>query len=82
MSSSSWQAAWDRAQERLASITDSVTLSAPRGRIFRVNQVDSELLDLELSQLLLEPLNKALGLVNVSDTSFRSSVTHATESPL
>jgi peroxin-2 len=63
---SSWQQAWDRAQPRLAELRDSLnSFPNPNPRIIRVGQLDSELLDQELVHLLQEPLNKALGLVNV-----------------
>lgn len=36
-----------------------------RPRIIRVGQLDAELLDKELAQVIQEPINKALSLVNV-----------------
>ncbi|KAF9076798.1 Pex12 amino terminal region-domain-containing protein [Rhodocollybia butyracea] len=59
---------WNSAQTRLASIQDSLRSlnSSPRSRIIRVGQLDSELLDLELANLLVEPLRKALSLINAS----------------
>lgn len=67
----SWQQLWEEAQPRLQSIQSSLSSSpSPRASIFRVGQLDAELLDQELVQLLQEPLTKALGLVNVRVNSF------------
>ena len=60
------EAAWNRAQPKLAQIQASLAkgkLGNPR--IIRVGQLDSELLDQELLQLLQEPINKALSLISV-----------------
>lgn len=63
---SSWQQAWDKAQPKLTELRDSLnSFRNPDPRIIRVGQLDSELLDQELVRLLQEPLNRALGLVNV-----------------
>ncbi|KAF9569335.1 hypothetical protein CPC08DRAFT_739223 [Agrocybe pediades] len=63
--------AWNNAQPTLSKIKSSFSSSpdSPRPRIIRVGQLDSELLDQELVQLLQEPINKALSLVN---SSFRA----------
>lgn len=62
----SWQQLWDLAQPRLQSIQTTLSSdSGPQPSIFRVGQLDAELLDQELVHLLQEPLNKALALINV-----------------
>lgn len=64
--STRWQEAWDAAQPTLSTIRASYILDdAPAPRPLRVNQLDSELLDQQLVHLLCEPLQKALGVVNV-----------------
>ncbi len=58
--------AWETAQARLAviqSLLDSP--SPPEHRVMRVGQLDAELLDLELAQVLQEPISKALSFINV-----------------
>ncbi|KAG6833895.1 hypothetical protein H0H87_007906 [Tephrocybe sp. NHM501043] len=65
--SSPWEEAWNSAQPRLSAIRDAFnTSTSPDPRVIRVGQLDSELLDQELVQVLQEPLNKALSLVNAS----------------
>ncbi|KAJ7590825.1 Pex12 amino terminal region-domain-containing protein [Mycena floridula] len=63
----SWDQAWNDAQSQLAAIRASpqTSPSLPR-RTIRVGQLDSDLLDLELVQLLKEPLNKTLALLSAS----------------
>jgi peroxin-2 len=61
-----WEEAWNKAQPRLSSIRDRLNLhGSPNPRIIRVGQLDSELLDREIVQLLQEPLNNTLSLINV-----------------
>lgn len=58
--------AWSSAQPQLEEarhITSSERPIPPR--IIRVGQLDAELLDKELAQVIQEPINKALSLVNV-----------------
>jgi peroxin-2 len=63
-----WEQAWNNAQPALSLIRDSLSSNtSPDPRIMRVGQLDSELLDQELVQLLQEPLNKTLALVNVCE---------------
>ncbi|KAJ3802033.1 peroxisomal biogenesis factor 2 [Lentinula aff. detonsa] len=63
----SWEDAWNNAQSNISSIRDMLrSLNSPSSRIIRVGQLDSELLDLELVNLLMEPLRKALSLINTS----------------
>jgi hypothetical protein len=63
----SWQQLWDHAQSTLSNAEQSLasTSSPVASRILRVGQLDAELLDVELVNLLRDPLSKALGLVNV-----------------
>ena len=63
----SWQQLWDDAQSTLSNAERSLasTSSPVASRILRVGQLDAELLDVELVNLLRDPLSKALGLVNV-----------------
>ena len=63
----SWQQLWDDAQSTLSNAERSLanTTSPVASGILRVGQLDAELLDVELVNLLREPLSKALGLVNV-----------------
>ena len=63
----SWQRQWDDAQSTLSIAERSLasTTSPVASRILRVGQLDAELLDVELVNLLRDPLSKALGLVNV-----------------
>ena len=63
----SWQGQWDDAQSTLSIAERSLasTTSPVASRILRVGQLDAELLDVELVNLLRDPLSKALGLVNV-----------------
>ncbi len=63
----SWQQLWDDAQSTLSNAERSLasTTSPVASRILRVGQLDAELLDIELVNLLRDPLSKALGLVNV-----------------
>lgn len=64
--STRWQEAWNAAQPRISSIRASYRSDdAPASRPLRVNQLDSELLDQQLVHLLCEPLQKAVGAVNV-----------------
>lgn len=61
---------WNAAQPTLSSIRDSLSSSyLERPRIIRVGQLDSELLDQELTQLLQEPILKALSLISVGISS-------------
>ena len=67
----SWQKLWDRAQPMLGNAEQSLEGTAsPASRILRVGQLDAELLDVELVNLLRDPLSKALGLVNVHHSLF------------
>lgn len=67
----SWEDVWNNARPRLSSIQDALrSLNSPRSRIIRVGQLDSELLDLELVNILVEPVRKALELINVCSASF------------
>lgn len=67
----SWQQLWDRAQPMLGNAEQSLEGKvSPASRILRVGQLDAELLDVELVNLLRDPLSKALGLVNVHQSSF------------
>jgi peroxin-2 len=62
----SWQELWDRAQPTLSHAEQFVASTrSPASRILRVGQLDAELLDVELVNLLRDPLSKALGLVSV-----------------
>lgn len=66
MAAPAWEDAWNRVQIELTSIHDTLSASNPAyPRVLRVGQLDSELLDQELAQLLQDPLNKALSLINV-----------------
>lgn len=80
----SWEDVWNNARPRLSSIQDTLrSLNSPRSRIIRVGQLDSELLDLELVNILVEPLRKALELVNVlSESFFKCSLLIPLERPL
>ncbi|KAI0796613.1 Pex12 amino terminal region-domain-containing protein [Abortiporus biennis] len=70
-----WQRLWDEAQPRLRAIEATLSSqSTPSPRISRVGQLDSELLDQELLQLLLEPLTKALNLVNSAFKSYQAEL--------
>ncbi|KAI0307272.1 Pex12 amino terminal region-domain-containing protein [Multifurca ochricompacta] len=61
----SWQQLWDRAQTTLGNDERSLAnATSPASRILRVGQLDAELLDVELVNLLRDPLSKALGLIN------------------
>ncbi|KAJ4478276.1 peroxisomal biogenesis factor 2 [Lentinula aciculospora] len=63
----SWEDVWNNAQSNIPSMQDALrSLNSPRSRVIRVGQLDSELLDLELVNLLVEPLRKALSLVDTS----------------
>ncbi|KAJ3854219.1 peroxisomal biogenesis factor 2 [Lentinula lateritia] len=63
----SWDDAWNNAQPHISSMQDELrSLNSPPSRIIRVGQLDSELLDMELGNLLVEPLRKALSLINAS----------------
>lgn len=58
--------AWAAAQTRLAAIQSLLGSSNPQEqRIVRVGQLDAELLDLELAQILQEPISRALSFINV-----------------
>jgi peroxin-2 len=63
----SWQQLWDQAQSTLSNAERSLasTSSPVTSRVLRVGQLDAELLDIELVNLLRDPLSKALGLVHV-----------------
>lgn len=62
-----WENAWNSAQPHLSSITTAIRPSATvNPRVIRVGQLDSELLDQQLVQLLQEPINKALSLIDVT----------------
>lgn len=63
----SWQRQWDDAQLTLNNAERSLasTSSPVTSHILRVGQLDAELLDVELVNILRDPLSKALGLVNV-----------------
>jgi hypothetical protein len=62
----SWQHLWDQAQPAFSHAEQSLERTrSPASRILRVGQLDAELLDVELVNLLRDPLSKALGLVNV-----------------
>ncbi|KAJ6539487.1 Pex12 amino terminal region-domain-containing protein [Mycena capillaripes] len=54
------EAAWERAQTRLAELRALSWNGGPSLRTVRVGQLDAELLDLELVQLLQDPISKAL----------------------
>ncbi|KAF8974447.1 Pex12 amino terminal region-domain-containing protein [Flammula alnicola] len=57
--------AWSTAQPKLTEIRAALNTRNPEHpRIIRVGQLDSELLDQELAQLLQEPINKALSMIN------------------
>uniref|UniRef100_A0A8H7XXN4 RING-type E3 ubiquitin transferase (cysteine targeting) n=1 Tax=Psilocybe cubensis TaxID=181762 RepID=A0A8H7XXN4_PSICU len=59
--------AWNHAQPRISQIRTSLTSAdSGRPRIIRVGQLDAELLDQELAQLLQEPINKTLSLINLT----------------
>jgi peroxin-2 len=62
-----WQRAWDEAQPYLQqqSASSPGTLTTISERVNRVGQLDAEVLDSELVQLVQEPINRALSLVNV-----------------
>jgi len=62
-----WQQAWDAAAPRLTAIRTTLegTARGPEARNPRVGQLDSELLDQELLQLLREPINKSLNIIDV-----------------
>ncbi|KAI0251291.1 Pex12 amino terminal region-domain-containing protein [Lactifluus subvellereus] len=61
----SWQQLWDRAQPTLSHAEQFLASTrSPASRILRVGQLDAELLDVELVNLLRDPLSKALGLVD------------------
>ncbi|KAH6915319.1 peroxisomal biogenesis factor 2 [Coprinopsis sp. MPI-PUGE-AT-0042] len=67
MSTSAWDDAWNRAQPQLQRIRTSLAQAEPvEPRVIRVGQLDSELLDQELSNLLQEPVTKALALADPS----------------
>lgn len=67
MVSSTWEAAWDAAQPRLAVLRESLHRRNERDApVTRVGQLDAEILDQELISVLQEPLNKALVLIHVS----------------
>lgn len=58
--------AWRSAQSQLTQArVELSTRRAIHPRIIRVGQLDAELLDQELAQLIQEPINKALSLINV-----------------
>lgn len=66
-----WDQAWANARPAFDSIRASLPLSTSSDpRIMRVGQLDSELLDQELTNILQEPLGKSLALVNVGAATF------------
>lgn len=72
---------WNASQHTLSSIHESLSSSHPeRPRIIRVGQLDSELLDQELSQLLQEPILKALSLISVGTSSSATTLLALTRS--
>jgi hypothetical protein len=72
-----WDRAWADAQTYLQSIPhELVNTRTFRPHVLRVGQLDAELLDIELVQLLRQPLSTALGLIKVRASLyplFRSS---------
>lgn len=73
MANAVWDAAWNRAQPQLRQAQINLAQShAVPPRIIRVGQLDSELLDQELSNLLQEPVAKALAIANVRLHCLRS----------
>ncbi|KJA30163.1 hypothetical protein HYPSUDRAFT_32263 [Hypholoma sublateritium FD-334 SS-4] len=59
--------AWSSAQPQLEEVRLITSTECPiRPRIVRVGQLDAELLDKELAQLIQEPINKALSLLNTA----------------
>ena len=70
-STTPWQRIWNEAQPTLEEIRHNVG-SDTSPRITRVGKLDAELLDQELVQVLQEPLAKALGLINVRFSGFKS----------
>ncbi|KAH9966060.1 Pex12 amino terminal region-domain-containing protein [Russula dissimulans] len=64
----SWQQLWEQTRPTLSNAERSLasTTSPVASRILRVGLLDAELLDVELVNLLRDPLSKALGLVNVA----------------
>ena len=62
---SRWQEAWDEAEQKLRAWEQSWVSQYVKERPLRVGQLDAELLDEEVVQLLLEPVLKALGTLNV-----------------
>ncbi|KIY49343.1 hypothetical protein FISHEDRAFT_41257 [Fistulina hepatica ATCC 64428] len=63
-----WSESWAAAQSRLSVIWDSLQNrhDEPSARVARVGALDSEALDHELVQMLQEPLQKALSLINAN----------------
>ncbi|KAI5123422.1 hypothetical protein M0805_006127 [Coniferiporia weirii] len=64
-----WNQAWDEAEPRLQAWRASRVSASSKSSVFRVGQLDAELLDEELAQLLQEPLAKAFNVIN---TAFRT----------
>ena len=63
-----WQRVWDESQSRLSVIRQSLNQEEPFStHVTRVGKLDAELLDQELVQVLQDPLQKALSLVNVRE---------------
>ncbi|KAJ2231134.1 peroxisome assembly protein (Peroxin-2) [Coemansia sp. RSA 485] len=59
-----WQQAWRETDTRLRSTTRAAAATAPVvSRSARVNKLDADLLDTELSDMLREPVTKALSLL-------------------
>ncbi|PPQ99079.1 hypothetical protein CVT24_003639 [Panaeolus cyanescens] len=60
---------WRAVQPKLSNIRETISPTLRKEgsstRIIRVGQLDAELLDQELAQILLEPINKALSLINI-----------------
>lgn len=68
--SSALENAWSDAKPQMESIRGQLaSQTAPEARVIRVGQLDSDLLDQELVQLLKEPLNKTITLLNVDRIS-------------
>ena len=69
-STSTWQQIWNEARPTLEEIRHTVGADIPPApRVMRVGKLDAELLDEELVQVLQEPLNKALSLIDVCRSS-------------
>jgi peroxin-2 len=63
-----WQRVWEDSQPRISTIRQSLNHERPSTLpVTRVGKLDAELLDQELVQVLKDPLQKALSLVNVRE---------------